>query len=142
LLWAGYLSLFFTALNLFPIGQLDGGHILYGLIGKKKFNTIAPIIFVGFLFYAGIGMYTIEDIQSIGFEGSAYTSDLDFFLWLGIYIFFLKTCLSRISTNPLTPWVISLSMVVVQLVMSATPVVKDFQGFSGFSHLLFYSEDF
>ena len=59
-LLAGALSLFFTALNLLPIGQLDGGHILYGLLGHRRFNRLSTYFFTGFIFYAGLGLFSLR----------------------------------------------------------------------------------
>ena len=54
-LFAGFLSLVFTSINLLPIGQLDGGHVLYGLLGFKGHRVVASVVFIAFLFYAGLG---------------------------------------------------------------------------------------
>jgi len=43
---AGWVGLLITALNLFPIGQLDGGHILYGLL-RTKAHLAATLLLVG-----------------------------------------------------------------------------------------------
>jgi membrane-associated protease RseP (regulator of RpoE activity) len=55
ILFAGFLALFFTSLNLIPIGQLDGGHVLYGLIGYEKHKILAKGLFVLFVSYAALG---------------------------------------------------------------------------------------
>ena len=52
LAFAGYLGLVVTALNLAPIGQLDGGHVAYALLGRRRAEILATTV-IGLMVVAG-----------------------------------------------------------------------------------------
>lgn len=63
ILLAAYIALLVTCLNLLPIGQLDGGHVIYGLFGYRTHRIIATVFFVALIFYAGLGLSYIRPNQ-------------------------------------------------------------------------------
>ncbi|NLE39846.1 MAG: site-2 protease family protein [Pirellulaceae bacterium] len=53
ILFAGWVGLLITSLNLIPIGQLDGGHILYALL-RKKARPVASFLLITAGIAAGV----------------------------------------------------------------------------------------
>ncbi len=122
-LFAGFLSLVFTSINLLPIGQLDGGHVVYGLLGFRGHRVVASIVFVAFLFYSGVGYLTFFGPQQDP-------------LWrMALYFGFIYLCLTGLRR----PWQDTLmyttAIFTVQFLLSW--VLPGIQGYSGWLLFVF-----
>ncbi len=85
LLFAGFITLFFTALNLLPIGQLDGGHVTYALFGRKRSALFSRIAVLALVLYGGIGIVK-------------FTYPF-WYVALGFYLLFLVYVMSKVASG-------------------------------------------
>ncbi|MEL6673647.1 MAG: site-2 protease family protein [Bacteroidota bacterium] len=77
-LFVGYLTLFFTALNLLPMGQLDGGHVMYGMFGRKVAGRIARGAVFVLLYLGGTGFM---NFRNSGWTEWVMVSFYGLFVW-------------------------------------------------------------
>jgi membrane-associated protease RseP (regulator of RpoE activity) len=61
-IFAGWVGLLVTAINLIPIGQLDGGHTVYALFGSKA-TTMSRLAFGGLI---GMSIFLYIDRGAAG----------------------------------------------------------------------------
>lgn len=95
---AGWFGLFVTMLNLIPLGQLDGGHIVYALIGKQQ---------------AKVGLLMFYALIPLGLEFKGW------WLWAGMILLLGRGRIAHPSVmDPHTPiprnrWVLGVATAVV-----------------------------
>jgi membrane-associated protease RseP (regulator of RpoE activity) len=123
LLFAGYLGLLFTWLNLLPIGQLDGGHVSYGLFGFKTHRIIASILFVVLLFYSGLGVVNPRDTP----ENLMY--------WIPGFILFLYLALTGLGLSKRDTIMYALLIFAAQLLI--TWLLPNVEGYPGYLIFIF-----
>lgn len=120
-LFAGFLSLVFTSINLLPIGQLDGGHVVYGLLGFKGHFKVASVSFILFLFYAGLGYVTPAEPKET-------------LLWeIPLFIGFLYFCLTGLGLSKMNTLIYALGIFVSQYLLATI-----FPGISGYPGWLLF----
>lgn len=61
LLMAGWVGLLVTGLNMMPLGQLDGGHVTFGLLGPKSYwiAILALLAAVGYMVYSQVLIFSL-----------------------------------------------------------------------------------
>lgn len=113
-LFAGWLGLFFTALNLMPVGQLDGGHILYCLIGYKKHRIFARIFFSALVMLGGVGAVPVLNLLLENYDNSYAT--LSWSLWALVAFMMLRKAMNGDWKWSIISWLIVVSSTVTLVI--------------------------
>ncbi|WP_435067549.1 site-2 protease family protein [Haloplanus sp. C73] len=85
----GWVGMFFTVLNLLPVGQLDGGHMVRAMLGRRQ-ETLASLVplalfgLAGYLYYVrdlaineSVGLWALWGVFAtvIAYNGPAHPAD-------------------------------------------------------------------
>ncbi|MCI0520223.1 MAG: site-2 protease family protein [Chloroflexi bacterium] len=104
--WAGWAGLLVTALNLIPAGQLDGGHMIYVLLGRRA-SALLPVI--------------LGALVLLGFFWSGW--------WLWAFLIFLMGRLHAEPLDQITPLdpprraAAALAIIIFLLVFTPVPLL-------------------
>lgn len=77
LAWAGWTGLLVTAINLLPLGQLDGGHVIYSIIGDRARYLYIPIVASLALLTIFVSEVWFFMLLLLLFFGQVYATPLD-----------------------------------------------------------------
>jgi membrane-associated protease RseP (regulator of RpoE activity) len=127
ILLACCIALLFTSLNLLPIGQLDGGHVVYGLFGFKAHKIIATVFFIALMFYSGLGLPILNLLQPKD----------ELALWTAGYVVFLFVALKGLRLPAKDTWMYALLLAATQiLLMFFFPGIQGYQGWLLFAFVV------
>lgn len=73
---AGWTGLFITGLNLIPLGQLDGGHVIFTLLGRRAQRLYLPLIIL-FLMLSVFNTSWLLWTMLLFFLGRIYATPMD-----------------------------------------------------------------
>ncbi|RME97336.1 MAG: site-2 protease family protein, partial [Chloroflexi bacterium] len=107
--FAAWFGMFVTAMNLLPVGQLDGGHVIYSLIGEKArwlgIALVAIMVAAGIFWWTGWLVWAVLVFFVIGPNHPPPLNDLvelgtgrRILAWLMLFIFIIL-----FMPNPLQP---------------------------------------
>jgi len=118
--FAGWAGLLVTALNLLPIGQLDGGHVLYGLFGEKAGRVRIPVL-AALVLLAAAGSLADAGILDLGIGWSGW------WLWVALIVFLVRRhapVLDEITGLDQPRWWVGvLTLIIFVLIFTPRPLV-------------------
>ncbi len=103
LVWAGWLGMLVTMINLLPIGQLDGGHVAFALLGER--HGLISRLFLGGLFALGAAVMLWYGIGAwrAGLAGEEFVSramvGFNWIFWGGLLLLLRRRMLSHPPTD-------------------------------------------
>jgi membrane-associated protease RseP (regulator of RpoE activity) len=95
---AAWFGLLFTMLNMLPFSQLDGGHVVYGLLGRLQHRIAWPLVilfallgfwWLGWLIWAVIATILRPKHPPVWFEGLEPPPTATIPGWVSVVIFIL-----------------------------------------------------